>query len=193
MESEQYRTPRPTSSSASGHSTSQSRATYATERAKVLFAGYRRGDANDPDGYVASIAAVLSMFEPELIRRVTDPRTGISTTEKFCSFMPNSGELKVYCDQQAERDARLQRYRQLPSRPMLQIEPPPPGPGHRANVLVRASVPQYPAMVARAENGADPLDFEYVSEGIRVPITWLIDRPMTDPSSNAMVARMAAE
>lgn len=192
MENERYTLPPPTSSIGSGPSTNQSRASYATERAKVLFAGYRRGDANDPDGYVASIAAVLSLYEPELIRRVTDPRTGISTTEKFLTFMPNSGELKNYCDQQAERDARLRRYRHLPSREAVRlIDPPPKGPGHRANVIVLASAPQYAAMVERAQKHTDPLDFKYENNGISVPITWLLDRPLSDPFSNAMVARMA--
>lgn len=137
-----------TSSSESNHSTPQFRAIYATERAKILFGGYRRGDANDPDMYVASIAAVLALYEPEIIAQVTDPRTGISTHEKFRTFMPNSGELKAYCDEhQAIRDRR-QRYAALP-RPSFDRQPRldgPKGPGHLANVFVPSSAPGYQAM-----------------------------------------------
>ena len=160
----------------------------------MLFAGYRRGDANDPDGYVASIAAVLSMYEPELIRRVTDPRTGISTTEKFMSFMPNSGELKVYCDQQAERDARLQQYRKLARVERMSLPRPSPQPGSRANLWVPANAPQYPTMIAKASSeSADKLDYRYDIGGIWVTLSWIADLPMSDPSSNAMIERMAAE
>jgi hypothetical protein len=77
------------------------------ERAKVLFGSYRRGDANDPDAYVAAVAAVLSLYDADLIREVTDPRTGIMTSEKYMSFMLNAGELKVYCEGIAARRDRL--------------------------------------------------------------------------------------
>ena len=74
-------------------------AAYAAERARLLFGSYRRGDANDPETYVAAIAAVLSDYSPETIRFATDPRGGISTKEKFRAFMPNPGELKAFCEE----------------------------------------------------------------------------------------------
>jgi hypothetical protein len=91
------------------------------ERAKVLFGCYRRGDANDPEQYVASIAAVLTIYDPELIRIVTDPRTGISTSEKFATFMPNSGELKIYCDDLAAKRWQAKQQR----RAFIQRDPKP--------------------------------------------------------------------
>ena len=158
----------------------------------MLFAGYRRGDANDVDGYVASIAAVLSLYEPELIRRVTDPRTGISTREKFMSFMPNSGELKVFCDEQAAIDDRYRRYQRLPGPERLALPKPPPGPGSRTNLFVPVDAPQYPAMVARAAtDGVDPRDYRHDAKGVWVVLSWVVDRPLTDPTMNPMVARMA--
>src|SRR5262245_18979265 len=156
MESAQSRPRLTTSSKGSEPSTPQYRAIYATERAKILFGGYRRGDANDPDTYVASIAAVLAMYDPEIIAQVTDPRTGISTHERFRTFMPNSGELKAYCDeQQAIRD-RHRRYAALP-RPnfqRLQIEGEKPQ-RNLANLFVPADSPNYQAMKDWAEK-ADP-------------------------------------
>ena len=75
---------------------STSRAVYAAERARLLFGCYRKGDANDPETYAAAIAAVLSQYDAETIRYVTDPRTGIASKT---TFMPNPGEVKRACEE----------------------------------------------------------------------------------------------
>lgn len=128
----------------------------------MLFGSYRRGDANDPDAYVAAITAVLAIYDPELIREVTDPRTGIATSEKYMSFMPNAGELKVFCDGVAARKERLQRLGALPpvdfSRARLPA--PPPQPGDKATIFVPASNPRYPELLAWSKT-ADPLKFKF--------------------------------
>lgn len=116
----------------------------------MLFGCYRRGDANDPDTYVAAIAAILASYDDaDLIREVTDPRTGISATEKFASFMPNAGELKIHCDGVARRKANLARLAALPapdfSRP--QLAKPGPRPGDLANAFVPATHPKYHDLV----------------------------------------------
>lgn len=171
--------PETNTQSGSEHSTDQPQVLYAMERARVLFAGYRRGDANDPEGYVASIAAVLSRYDGELIREVTDPRTGISTTDKFQSFMPNSGELKRYCDMEQERKARFQDYANQPKRSFYGTLPRiPPKPGCRAQVFIRAGYPRYAEMVERASKpNADPLDWIYGEfnghSGIYVTPAWM--------------------
>lgn len=121
------------------------RLAYATDRANILFACYRRGDAHDPDAYVAAITAVLSLFDPDIIREATDPRLGISTTEKFRAFMPNSGELKAYCDALADRKERL---KQLAAIPRLipashRLEAPEAPQGSCANVFVPEGHPRY--------------------------------------------------
>lgn len=173
MESEPYTTQRTTSST--GYS-NRDQAIYATERARVLFGCYRRGDANDPDAYVAAIAAVLSTYEPDLIRRVTDPRTGISTTEKFRTFMPNSGELKAYCEEQAVVADRVRRYAALPAPNWKALPKPPPAPGDRANLFVHKGHPGYDEMVARAQHpDANPREWkwdEHGREGIWVNMNW---------------------
>lgn len=97
----------------------RSKPEFAAERAKILFGQYRRGDANDPEIYVASITAVLTDYCPETVRLVTDPRTGIATYEKFRIWMPNPGELKAACEdieaparRERERQASIDRYKQ---------------------------------------------------------------------------------
>lgn len=128
----------------SANSTSQHLA-YASQRAEVLFGCYRRGDANSPERYVAAISAVLSLYDDDLIREVTDPRTGISTSEKYMSFLPNSGELKVYCDGIAARRDRIRKLGELPpvdfSR--ARLPPPAPRPGDLATVFVSEAHGRY--------------------------------------------------
>ena len=70
-------------------------ASYASERARLLFGFYRKGDANDPDAYVAGITAILAEYEPEVIRRVTDPRQGIA---REVNWMPTLAEVSKACN-----------------------------------------------------------------------------------------------
>jgi hypothetical protein len=124
----------------------------------VLFACYRRGDANDPDRYVAAIAAVLAVHDFDLIREVTDPRTGIMTDEKYMSFMPNAGELKVYCDGVSARKERLKKLGGFKvDFDRMVLEPPPPAPGDKATIFVPTSNPRYSALVAWARTADDRL------------------------------------
>jgi hypothetical protein len=141
------------------------------ERAKVLFGCYRRGDANDPDQYVASIAAVLTLYDPEIIRDVTDPRTGISTTEKFSSFMPNSGELKIFCDEIRQRRARVAHLGAL-NKSQQQQYIRDERPGRRANLLVHADAPQYPQVLEWVQT-ADEADWKADEQGRGVWVNYL--------------------
>lgn len=123
----------------------------------MLFGCYRRGDANDPDTYVAAVAAVLARYDTDLVREVTDPNTGIQTSEKYMTFMPNAGELKVYCEGMAARRERVQRLGALPApdfnRPRL--APPEPRPGDKATVFVPESHQRYHELIAWSKIG-DP-------------------------------------
>ena len=74
---------------------SAERASYAAERAKILFGLYRKGDANDPEIYVMGITAILAEYEPDVMRRVTDPREGIA---RKCKWMPTIAELSDACE-----------------------------------------------------------------------------------------------
>ena len=162
MFDEPYTKQQMTSSRTSARSMSPHQAAYAAERAKVLFGSYRRGDANDPDAYAAAIAAVLSGYEADLIREVTDPRTGICTTEKYMSFMPNAGELKVYCEGIAARRERMQRLGALPppDYSRARLAPPQRAPGDLARVFVPAANPRYPSLFEWSKT-ADPRKFKF--------------------------------
>lgn len=169
---ERFTMPPATSQNGSEPSTTAKRLAYATTRAEVLFGCYRRGDANDPDRYVTSIAAVLTLYDEDLIRQVTDPRTGISTTEKFRAFMPNSGELKAYCDEQAAIRHRVRAYAAMP-KPNFRGDRIAGPPRNRANLLVHKTAARYQEMVNKTEK-ADALDWRWdeTGRGIWVPYSW---------------------
>jgi hypothetical protein len=164
MGDEPYRTQQETytrkPSAASVSSTSPHQAAYAAQRARILLGSYRRGDANDPELYVAAITAVLSRFSSEIIREVTDPNTGIQTTEKYMTFMPNAGELKVYCDSVASRRNRIQRLGSLPAPDFTRLPPPPPMPGDLATVFVPASNSRYAKLLEWSKT-ADERQWKY--------------------------------
>lgn len=73
------------------------------ERARLLFGSYRKGQADDPEVYVASISAVLSEYPPDVVEFVTDPRTGIQKRKKW---LPDVPEVVEACE-----DAMEPRYR----------------------------------------------------------------------------------
>lgn len=111
---------------------------------------------------MTAISAVLTLYDFEIMRDVTDPRTGIQTTEKFATFMPNAGELKIYCDGIAARQAQLQELGKLPRVDFSRQRLPAPAPAHGdlATVFVPASNARYPALVEWS-NTADPRKFKF--------------------------------
>ena len=143
---------------------------------------------------MAAVAAVLSMYDTDLIREVTDPRTGIMTSEKYMSFMPNAGELKVYCDKVAARRERIHRLGALPApdfnRPRL--PPPQPAPGDLAKVFVPASNNRFTMLVEWSKT-ADPRKFKFEKRpGIWVSYdAW--DNHIAAASKIGDVARRIAE
>lgn len=159
MGDEPYTRPQTTSSQRSEHSTRQRQAEYATERAKILFGCYRRGDANDPDTYVAAVAMVLSKYAVEVIKAVTDPYSGLPSKKKENGYsgMPDVADVREACDDEATRIARMERYRVLPAPDFsrARLAPPPPMPGDLATVFVPETNPRYLALVEWTKT-ADP-------------------------------------
>lgn len=164
MGDERSTKPQTTSSQRSERSTLQRQAEYATERAKILFGCYRRGDANDPDTYVAAVAMVLSKYAVEVIKAVTDPYSGLPSKKKESGYsgMPDVADVREACDYEATRIARMERYRALPApdfnRPRL--AKPAPSPGDLATVFVPESNPRFAMLVEWAKT-ADQRKWKY--------------------------------
>jgi hypothetical protein len=68
-------------------------------KAGQLFGLYRRADAQDPETYVAGLAALLSEYSREIIDYVCDPRTGLPRTLKW---PPTIADVAGACDKQVE-------------------------------------------------------------------------------------------
>jgi len=83
---------------------------YATERARLLLGCYRRGDANDPDTYVAAITATLARYPEDVIRDVTHPAHGLPTKK---DFLPTVREVYLACEEimQPRREAAARQAR----------------------------------------------------------------------------------
>jgi len=73
---------------------------YATERARLLLGCYRTGDANDPDTYVAAIAATLARYSEAIITDVTHPVSGLPSKK---SWLPTVKEVFDACEEHDER------------------------------------------------------------------------------------------
>lgn len=71
----------------------------------MLFGQFRSGSANDPETYVAGIAAILSDYPSETMRYITDPRTGIAAnplpdpdTGRIWKGLPDPADVKRACE-----------------------------------------------------------------------------------------------
>lgn len=106
---------------------------YAAERARLLLGCYRRGDANDPDTYVAAITATLARYPQEVIKAVTHPATGLPIKQ---DFLPTVREVYLACEAieipQREAKARQARIdRQLADRAAFEAKRRPEATGEK--------------------------------------------------------------
>ena len=119
--SDQFKPLQPIYSLASGTSTPPHQVEYAAERAKLLLGFYRKGDAEDPDTYVAGVAAVLSEYPADIIRRVTDPRTGIASRSKW---LPALAEIRDFCENEFAPTRRMQEFEKRSAERRRALPPP---------------------------------------------------------------------
>jgi hypothetical protein len=83
------------SQTTSAPSVTTQHASFAAERAGLMFGCFPRGQANDPEIYTMAIAAVLAEYPREVILAVTDPRSGLPRKVKW---LPSVAELAEACD-----------------------------------------------------------------------------------------------
>lgn len=75
-------------------------AAFAVTRARLLLGCYPRGQAQDPETYVAAVSAVLADFSSAVVAAVTDPRSGVARAVKF---LPAVAEIVDACEAEAGR------------------------------------------------------------------------------------------
>lgn len=100
-------------------------------RAKALFGCFRRADANDPETYVAAVAAILSEYPAEVIEYVTDPRTGLPRTSKW---LPTIAEIAEACDKEKSMGPLREKYRG--KSPVVQVIEYSPGEEERERIAL---------------------------------------------------------
>lgn len=74
----------------------------------VLFSAYRIDQYGDPEGFKASLGAVLEQYPDDVIRYVCDPRTGV---QRRCKFPPTISEIVEACDDRVSELRRHDRFR----------------------------------------------------------------------------------
>lgn len=86
---------------------------------------YRKDETHDPQVYTSAVAAVLGDgYSREVVDYVTDPRTGLPSTQKF---LPSVAEVREACENRARYLDRLASYGER--RQAVRYEPPPLKPG----------------------------------------------------------------
>src|SRR4051812_4873530 len=102
----------------------EERSSYAAQRARLLLGCYRKGDASDPETYVAAIAATLASYPDDVITEVTHPVKGLPSR---LSWLPTVSEVHMACEdameprvRQQQRERRLAR--QMADRAVFEAE-----------------------------------------------------------------------
>ncbi len=88
----------------------------------MLFSCYRQDQFQDPEGFLASLGLVLEQYPDEVIKHVTDPRTGIQRRSKW---PPSIAEIVEACDECAAGIKRRERFANWGHNDPLAIEGPP--------------------------------------------------------------------
>lgn len=104
------------SSNACAVSTSRSDPETAVERARLLAGCYRKDDAADPEIYAGAIAAVLAQYPADIVRSVTDPRSGLPSK---IQWLPSVKEVRDACE---EIDGQRRRIAQVAAQAEQQLE-----------------------------------------------------------------------
>jgi hypothetical protein len=102
-------------------SSDQSRKTLILQRQRILFSAFRADQYSDPDGYLASLGMVLEQYPNDVIRYVTDPRTGV---QRHLKWPPTISEIVEACDNRVAELHRDERFRNWGKNDPLLLEAP---------------------------------------------------------------------
>lgn len=81
------------------------------QRVELLMSSYRKADYHDPEGFIATVGAILEQYSPEIVEYVTDPTTGI---QRRCKWPPSPAEIVEACAAEIEHRAKVEKYSSLP-------------------------------------------------------------------------------
>jgi hypothetical protein len=147
--------------------------------ARRLFGSFRKGDANDPETYVAAVLTVLMDYSDAVVNEVCHPGRGLPAR---CDFLPTMKEIKDACEGEAARADRMQTYAKLGTTQRRLPAPPSP---MQPTIFTPQGFPHYDKLVRRYEAGDRPAHYEtrecvdkVVRPGIWTPFSWIDDAPI---------------
>lgn len=73
----------------------------------LMYGCYRKDDASNPEVFLTAASAILAEYSDEVIRYVTDPRTGLPSNLKW---PPQASEVREACKSHASYLARIDKF-----------------------------------------------------------------------------------
>src|SRR5262249_10979951 len=112
--------PATTSPAAAG----RNRLDWISERARRVFASYRRDDYTDPETFLRNLAEALERYDDKTIEQACNPASADSIP-RICKFPPNISEIAQVCDEIRRRNIYVSQWdarskRQLEERDNLE-------------------------------------------------------------------------
>lgn len=80
-------------------------------RVALLMSSYRKADYHDPEGFIATLGALLEQYDPAIVEYVTDPLTGI---QRRLKWPPSPAEVVEACVAEIQHREKVARYSNLP-------------------------------------------------------------------------------
>lgn len=92
---------------------------FVIARIELLMASYRKTDYQNPEGFIATLVAILEEYPPEIVEYVTDPKTGL---QRRLKWPPTPAEVVEACG--AEIAWRIKTARNSNLLPVPRLQPP---------------------------------------------------------------------
>jgi hypothetical protein len=139
---------------------------------EILIGCFRKGDAENPEVYTRALALILSEYPESVVRRVTDPRTGLPGRSQW---LPTIAEVRHACEVEMkpihEEAERMRRDHQRANR----LEPPAKPPREvRAAMIdrMREKLPLiFPDEVGKVDPVKSQREFEQLCRDSRVDVS----------------------
>jgi hypothetical protein len=188
----------PTDSSRTASNSNPNRPAFLLSSARQILSCYRRDDAADPEGFIASVAAILSEYPDGVVEMVSDPRTGIGRRSEF---LPTIAAIAKDCDaivKKLAEDEANERFQQRKRRTPKYI----PAVISAPNLFVPEGFQGYDEMVARAKD-ENPQRYRFDvnhlchdgvrRKGIWVQSSWWDHRGEKKKTASKSVGEIAAD
>ena len=91
----------------------------------MLFSYYRKDEVANARMFFTGIVAVFTDYSPDVVRYITDPRTGL---QRRIKFLPSIAEIVEACDERVVEIAKQEEGKRWKARKVAEPQPMPPRP-----------------------------------------------------------------